>query len=65
MEMTILQECDSLPEQKRKHFIKMIDRGEIIAIIIYLNQLRYLLMNYAVSFFSYEYQRIALEGNIL
>ncbi|KAK6101787.1 Protein kinase domain family protein [Brugia pahangi] len=27
MEMTILQESESLPEEKRKHFIKMIDRG--------------------------------------
>ncbi|KAM3723664.1 Tau-tubulin kinase [Dirofilaria immitis] len=27
MEMTILQECESLPEEKRKHFIKMTDRG--------------------------------------
>ncbi|EJW84261.1 hypothetical protein WUBG_04826 [Wuchereria bancrofti] len=29
MEMTILQESESLPEEKRKHFIKMIDRGEV------------------------------------
>lgn len=28
MEMTILQECESLPEEKRKHFIKMTDRGK-------------------------------------
>ncbi|CAG9532120.1 unnamed protein product [Cercopithifilaria johnstoni] len=27
MEMTILQECESLPEEKRKHFVKMIDKG--------------------------------------
>ncbi|VDK80364.1 unnamed protein product [Litomosoides sigmodontis] len=27
MEMSILQECKSLPEKKRKHFTKMIDRG--------------------------------------
>uniref|UniRef100_A0A2K6WIL6 non-specific serine/threonine protein kinase n=1 Tax=Onchocerca volvulus TaxID=6282 RepID=A0A2K6WIL6_ONCVO len=27
VEMTILQECENLPEEKRKHFVKMIDRG--------------------------------------
>lgn len=26
--MTILQECESLPDEKRKHFIKMTDRGK-------------------------------------
>lgn len=29
MEMTILQECESLPDEKRKHFVKMSDRGKI------------------------------------
>uniref|UniRef100_A0A0R3S362 Protein kinase domain-containing protein n=1 Tax=Elaeophora elaphi TaxID=1147741 RepID=A0A0R3S362_9BILA len=29
MEMTIFQECESLPEEKRKHFVKMADRGEM------------------------------------
>ncbi|VDO33559.1 unnamed protein product, partial [Onchocerca flexuosa] len=27
VEMTILQECENLPEEKRKHFVRMVDRG--------------------------------------
>uniref|UniRef100_A0A915PB72 non-specific serine/threonine protein kinase n=1 Tax=Setaria digitata TaxID=48799 RepID=A0A915PB72_9BILA len=35
VEMTILQECESLPEKKRRHFIKMTDKDSALEIIIF------------------------------